>query len=259
MISLKSEKEMGKIREAGRIAGLVMEKIANYIKAGKTTKEIENIAIGLINENNAKPAFKGYNGFPASICISVNEEVIHGIPNNRVLKDGDIVSIDIGIKVGNNKDGEYFADTASTFKVGEISFEVEKLLDVTEKSLYLAIDECKTGNRIGDISYTIQSYVEENGFSVVRDFVGHGIGRKIHEDPQIPNFGRRGHGPRIKEGMVFCIEPMVNMGAYKVKVLDDKWTVVTEDGKRSAHFEHTIAITKKGAEILTGSYNRNLN
>lgn len=256
MILLKSEKEIEKIRRAGKIGALILKELSNVLKAGVTTKDLESIAVDIIIKNNAKPAFKGYNGFPANICISVNEEVIHGIPGNKILNEGDIVSIDAGIYLCNGEslaegDAGYFADVAATYAVGEVMPESKKLLEVTEKALYLAIDECKTGNRIGDISAKVQSYVESNGFSVVRDFVGHGIGRKIHEEPQIPNFGRAGYGPRIKNGMVFCIEPMVNIGTSDVEVSEDKWTVVTNDKKRSAHFEHTVAITENGAEVLT--------
>lgn len=249
MILLKSDKEIEKIKIAGKIGAVVLKKLAEFIEPGRTTMDLENVAVEILLENKAKPAFKGYKGFPGNICTSINEEVIHGIPGNRILKEGDIISIDIGIMVVNGE--EYFADTAATFAVGKINSEVKKLLETTEKALYLSIEECKPGNRIGDISSRIQSYVESNGFSVVRDFVGHGIGKRIHEEPQIPNFGKQGYGPRIKNGMVFCIEPMVNIGTSDVEVLEDKWTVVTADRKRSAHFEHTVAITENGPEILT--------
>jgi methionyl aminopeptidase len=216
------------------------------IVPGITTKELDRVAEEYILLKGARPAFKGYRGFPATLCISVNEEVVHGIPSQRRLKEGDIVSLDVGANfVG------YFGDAAITLPVGEVDPKAERLLEVTEKALYIGIEKAKVGNRLFDISYAIQSWVESHGFSVVRDFVGHGIGRDLHEEPQIPNFGIPHQGPRLEKGMVFALEPMVNEGTSAVRVLSDGWTVVTIDGKRSAHFEHTIAITEDGAEILS--------
>ena len=224
----------------------VFEKLRGMIEPGITTKELDQVAEEYILLKGARPAFKGYRGFPATLCISINDEVVHGIPGRRPLKQGDIVSLDVGVNyVG------YFGDAAITFPVGEVDPEAKRLLDVTEKALYIGIEKAKVGNRLFDISYAIQSWVESHGFSVVRDFVGHGIGRELHEEPQIPNFGVPHQGPRLEKGMVLALEPMVNEGTYEVRVLSDGWTVVTVDGKRSAHFEHTIAITEDGAEILS--------
>jgi methionyl aminopeptidase len=224
----------------------VFERLKGMIVPGITTKELDQVAEEYILLKGARPAFKGYRGFPATLCISVNEEVVHGIPSQRRLKEGDIVSLDVGANfVG------YFGDAAITLPVGEVDPKAERLLEVTEKALYIGIEKAKVGNRLFDISYAIQSWVESHGFSVVRDFVGHGIGRDLHEEPQIPNFGIPHQGPRLEKGMVFALEPMVNEGTSAVRVLSDGWTVVTIDGKRSAHFEHTIAITEDGAEILS--------
>lgn len=224
----------------------VFEKLRGMIEPGITTKELDQVAEEYILLKGARPAFKGYRGFPATLCISINEEVVHGIPGQRRLKEGDIVSLDAGV----NYLG-YFGDAAITFPVGKVDPEAERLLEVTEKALYIGIEKATVGNRLFDISYAIQSWVESHGFSVVRDFVGHGIGRELHEEPQIPNFGMPHQGPRLGKGMVFALEPMVNEGTYEVRVLPDGWTVVTADGKRSAHFEHTIAITDDGVEILS--------
>lgn len=246
MIILKSPREIEKMAESCLIVAKTLEYLSDKIKPGITTKEIENMADAFIRDNNAIPAFKGYRGFPASICASLNNEVIHGIPSNRVLKEGDIIGIDVGVK----KDG-YYGDGAYTFPVGKIDSNVEKLLNVTKEALYLGIEKAVPGNRISDISHTIQTYVENNGFSVVRAFVGHGIGKELHEDPQIPNFGPPNRGPRLKPGMTLAIETMVNEGSYEVLILDDGWTAVTVDGKLSAHFEHTILVTDERPVILT--------
>ncbi|KPU26780.1 methionine aminopeptidase [Caloranaerobacter sp. TR13] len=246
MIIIKSKREIEKMRRAGRLVAETHAFLQQFIKPGITTKELNRIAEDFILKNNGRPAFKGYNGYPASICTSVNEEVVHGIPGLKKLKDGDIISIDIGVIV----DG-YYGDSAKTYPVGNASKEALRLIKVTEESFYEGIKFAKVGYRLSDISHAIQKYVEKNGFSVVRDFVGHGIGQKMHEDPQIPNFGPPGKGPRLKEGMVLAIEPMVNAGTYHVRILSDNWTVVTFDGKLSSHYEHTIAITDGEPEILT--------
>jgi len=246
MVILKSEREIEQLKRSNVMVAEVFEKLRGMIQPGITTKELDQVAEEYILLKGARPAFKGYRGFPATLCISINDEVVHGIPGQRRLKEGDIVSLDVGV----NYLG-YFGDAAITFPVGEVDPEAKRLLDVTEKALYIGIEKAKVGNRLFDISYAIQSWVESHGFSVVRDFVGHGIGRELHEEPQIPNFGMPHQGPRLGKGMVFALEPMVNEGTYEVRVLSDGWTVVTADGKRSAHFEHTIAITDNGAEILS--------
>jgi methionyl aminopeptidase len=246
MIELKSEREIKIIRENGRIVAMTLNYIKEKIKPGIKTIELDFWAEEFIKRNKAVPAFKGYRGFPKNICVSINEEVVHGIPGQRVLKEGEIVSVDVGVL----KDG-FYADGAWTFPVGEIADEVKELLEVAKKGLEAGIAQANSGNRLGDISFAVQSLVEQNGFSVVRDLTGHGIGRQMHEDPPISNFGVSGMGPLLKEGMVLAIEPMVNAGTYKIKTLDDNWTVVTEDGSLSAHFEHTITVTQNGGEILT--------
>lgn len=246
MIILKSSNEIETMKKAGKIVAEVHEKLREAIQPGITTGELDRIAEEYIEKSGAKPAFKGYNGFPASICTSINEEVVHGIPGSRTLLEGDIISIDIGAIV----DG-YYGDAAKTHSVGETTQEEQKLIQVTKQSFYEGIKFAKEGYRLSDISNAIQNYVESNGFSVVRDYVGHGIGQNMHEDPQIPNFGKPGKGPRLRAGMILAIEPMVNIGSYHVKTLEDNWTVVTIDGKASAHYENTIAITKDGPEILT--------
>ncbi|MFT9494195.1 type I methionyl aminopeptidase [Anaerosolibacter sp.] len=246
MIIIKSNKEIEYMREAGKIVAYVHEMLRDAIKPGVTTKELDEIAEREILKHKALPAFKGYHGFPASICASVNEEVVHGIPGLKTLKDGDIISIDIGTIYNG-----YYGDAAKTHPVGQVSEEALKLIEVTRQSFYEGLRFCMEGNRLSDVSHAVQTYVEGQGFSVVRDFVGHGIGQNMHEDPQIPNFGLPGKGPRLGEGMVLAIEPMVNMGTYKVKTLLDNWTVVTLDGRMSAHYEHTVAITKDEPMILT--------
>jgi methionyl aminopeptidase len=220
--------------------------LQSSLTSGITTKDIDLKAEELIRKNRVVAAFKGYRGFPGVACISVNEGVVHGIPDRRIIKDGDIVSLDIGIIYEG-----YYSDTAVTVPVGNVTPEITRLLDVTQASLLRGIEQARVGNRLSDISFAVQSFVEMHGFSVVRDFVGHGIGRSLHEEPEIPNYGRPAQGPVLAAGMVFAIEPMVNMGTHRTKTLSDGWTVVTEDGKPSAHFEHTIVITAQGPEILT--------
>jgi len=246
MIILKSPEEIEKMAESCRIVANTLEAIKSMVKPGLTTLDIESFAETHIRELGGAPAFKGYRGYPASICTSVNDEVIHGIPSKRFLQEGDILSIDLGVY----RDG-FYGDGAVTIPVGQIAPALERLLRVTEESLHIGIMNAIVGNRVSDISYAIQRHVESNGFSVVRAFVGHGIGRELHEDPQIPNFGLPGRGPRLMEGMTLAIEPMVNLGSYEVFVLDDGWTAVTSDGKQSAHFEHTVLVTSEAPRILT--------
>jgi methionyl aminopeptidase len=246
MIILKSPEEIEKIAESCRVVADTIEAIGLMIRPGLTTREVEIFADAHIRELGGVPAFKGYRGYPASICTSVNDEVIHGIPAKRFLQEGDILSIDLGVY----KDG-FYGDGAVTVPVGQIVPTLEKLLRVTEESLYIGIRNAIVGNRVSDISYAVQRHVESNGFSVVKAFVGHGIGRELHEDPQIPNFGPPGRGPRLVEGMTLAVEPMVNLGGYEVLVLDDGWTAVTADGKPSAHFEHTVLVTTEAPRILT--------
>ena len=246
MIGCKSEKELAYMREAGKVVARVHREIARMIKVGTTTLELNRLAEDIIIKAGARPAFKGLYGFPYTICASVNEEVVHGFPSSRKLENGDIVSIDIGAEVNG-----YFGDSAATYPVGEVSPEVLNLLKATEESLYKGIAMAKAGNRLSDISHAVQTCAEGYGYSVVRDYVGHGIGKQPHEDPQIPNFGKPGRGIRLKAGMTLAIEPMINMGTYEVHTLLNNWTVVTLDAKLSAHFEHTIAITDGKPEILT--------
>ncbi len=246
MISCKSERELAYMREAGRVVAKTHAVLAGAIRVGITTLELNRLAEEIIVKEGARPAFKGLYGFPYTICASVNEEVVHGFPSLRKLENGDIISIDIGAEING-----YFGDSAATYPVGEVSPEVLKLLKATEESLYKGIAMAKVGNRLSDISHAVQTCAEGYGFSVVRDYVGHGIGKKPHEDPQVPNFGRPGRGPRLKAGMTLAIEPMINMGTYEVRTLSNNWTVVTLDAKLSAHFEHTIAITGDQPEILT--------
>ncbi len=248
MINCKSHSELEKMRRSGHIVRQVLETVKALVKPGVSTMDLERAAEEKIKELGAKPAFKGYYDYPCVLCTSVNNEIIHGIPSEkRVLKEGDIVSIDCGVVL----DG-YYGDSAITVPVGQtLAPELKKLLDVTEESLKKAIAEVRLGKTVGDVGAAVQEYVEANGFSVVRDFVGHGIGTRLHEDPQVPNFGVRGHGTRLREGMVLAIEPMVNIGKPGAKVLEDKWTAVTEDGSYSAHFEHCVAVTRNGPMILT--------
>ena len=246
MISIKNERELEIMRKAGQIAARALKLAGDSLKPGITTLEIDKIAYRFIKQKGGKPAFLNYNGFPATICISLNNEVIHGIPSNRKIADGDIVSIDLGVELKG-----FFADTACTFPVGNVSSETLKLLEITKLCLDKSIEQMVEGNRIGDISNAVQATAESAGFSVVRDFVGHGIGKKLHESPEIPNIGKAGYGQRISNGMTFAIEPMINEGNAEVEILDDDWTVVTKDGSLSAHFEHTVAATPNGPLILT--------
>lgn len=247
MIVLRTAKEIDMMRKACQISAEALQIAGEAVKPGITTYEIDQIAYRYIKKQGAEPNFLNYNGFPATACISINDEVIHGIPSkNRVLKEGDIVSIDLGAKVNG-----YNGDNAATFACGVISDEAKRLCDTTRESLYLGIEQAIAGNRIGDIAFAIQSYCEERGFSVVREFTGHGIGTHLHEDPSVPNYGTAGRGQRLLPGMIIAIEPMINMGSKAIKCLPDGWTVKTLDGKLSAHFEHTVAITKGEPMILT--------
>lgn len=246
MITCKSERELTYMRDAGRVVAQTHAELARAAKVGVQTSELDRLAEDFILKAGAKPAFKGLYGFPYTICASVNEEVVHGFPGLRMLENGDIISIDIGAEING-----YFGDSAVTLPVGDISSEALKLLKATEESLYKGIEQARDGNRLSDISNAVQTCAEGYGYSVVRDYVGHGIGSKPHEEPQVPNFGKPGRGVRLKTGMTLAIEPMINMGTYEVQTLSNKWTVVTLDAKLSAHFEHTIAITDNEPEILT--------
>lgn len=247
MIVIRSADELAILREANQIVARILQELAHDIRPGRTTEQLDAKAEQLIAQAGGRPAFKGYRGYPKTICASINEQVVHGIPSpNVVLKEGDIISVDIGIIYKG-----YVGDTAATFSVNPVSQEKESLIRTTREALYKGIEQARPGNRLSDISHAVQSHVEKNGFAVVRDFVGHGIGQQMHEEPQIPNFGRPHLGPRLQPGMVLAIEPMVNAGAYEVKVLEDQWTAVTKDGRPSAHFEHSIAVTDGEADILS--------
>lgn len=246
MIIIKNHDEIAIMKKAGRIVGETLLLLEEEVKTGMTTADLDRIAEEFITKHGAKPSFKGLYGFPSSLCISVNEQVIHGFPGEYVLKEGDIVSVDCGAFF----DG-FHGDAARTFPVGNISADAQNLIDITRESFFEGIKFAREGNKLTDISHEIQSYVEAAGFSVVRDFVGHGIGRKVHEDPNVPNFGKSGKGPKLIEGMVLAIEPMVNAGTHKVKTLKNGWTVVTADSSLSAHYENTVAILSDGPEILT--------
>lgn len=254
MIYIKTPKEISLMREGGKILGQILEELGQAVKPGIKTIELDMLAEELVFKYGAKASFKGYKpsfnsengGYPASVCVSVNEEVVHGIPGNRVLREGDIVSLDMGVLYKG-----YFTDAAITIGAGKISSIAQKLIDVTKKSLELGIAEVKAGNHLGDIGFAVQNYAEQNGFSVVRDLVGHGVGKLIHEEPEIPNYGKRGKGLEMKEGMTLALEPMINIGDWRVKVMPDTWTFVTLDKSLSAHFEDTVAVTKNGAEVLT--------
>ncbi|MED4048104.1 type I methionyl aminopeptidase [Priestia megaterium] len=246
MIICKTPEEIEVMREAGRIVALTHQELKKHIAPGITTIELDAIAENFIRQHDAIPSFKGYNGFRGSVCASVNEELVHGIPGERKLNEGDIISLDIGAKFGG-----YHGDSAWTYGVGKISLENQDLLDVTEQSLYKGLAEAKPGERLSNISHAIQQYAESRNFSIVREYVGHGVGKDLHEDPQVPHYGPPNKGPRLRPGMVLAVEPMVNAGMRYVKTLPDNWTVVTVDGKMCAHFEHTIAITETGYEILT--------
>ena len=246
-VEMKTEQEISLMRRAGSVVAGALAMLRESLSVGMSTQDIDDLAMSFLRKNNAKPAFLGYRGFPASICVSINSEVVHGIPSSkRKIAEGDIVSLDFGCIM----DG-FYADSAVTVPVGKISDAALKLIQVTEESLELGIKAATAGNRLGDIGFAVQSHCEKAGFSVVRDFVGHGIGRSLHEEPQVPNYGKKGTGLRLMPGMVLAIEPMVNAGGHEVRVLEDDWTVVTLDGRLSAHFEHTIAITSTGPEILT--------
>ena len=246
MICLKSQKEIEKLRKANSITAEALLYAGECLKPGMTTYELDKLIERFYTSHGTRSGFKGYDGFPGSACISVNDEVIHGIPGPRKINEGDIVSIDTGAII----DG-YYGDSCKTFACGKVSDEVQALLDSTEESLMVAVEMVRPGVRIGDIGAAIQKYNEDRGFSVVREFVGHGLGKDMHEDPEIPNFGKAGHGIRLVAGMVICIEPMINMGTPKIKIMPDGWTVKTQDGKWSAHFEHAVAVTKDGAVILS--------
>ena len=254
MIELKSAREIALMRRGGHILADVMDRLRDTVKAGMSTLEIDEDVESFITARGAKPAFKGYRGFPATVCISINEEVVHGIPSaHRRIKDGDIVGLDLGCIVEG-----YYADCAFTLAIGDVPPKVQQLVDVTRESLDQAIQECRPGRRLSDVSHAVQAHVERHGFAVVRAFVGHGIGRALHEDPQVPNFGDPGRGPQLRPGMVLAIEPMVTMGSWEVKVLDDGWTAVTRDGSLAAHFEHTIAVTDSDPEVLTSRTGRSV-
>jgi methionyl aminopeptidase len=247
MIICKSAAELQKMRRAGILVGQILQEMRALAKPGVSTEDLEQVAEERIREAGARPAFKGYYGYPCVLCTSINSEIVHGIPSaKRVLCEGDILKVDVGVEFEG-----YYGDTATTIPIGEISPELQQLLRVTEEALHLAVEQVRLGNRLGDVSAAVQQHVEAHGYSVVREFVGHGIGRKLHEDPQVPNYGTFGQGPRLREGMVLAIEPMVNIGSAEARVLDDKWTAVTADGKHSAHFEHTVAVTRDGPWILT--------
>lgn len=253
MIIIKSKKEIDFIKESAKIVAETLQLVKRYAEVGKTTLELDKIAEDYILSNNAIPAFKGYSqagsiDFPGTICSSVNEAVVHGIPDNKALLNGDLLSVDVGV----DKNG-YFGDAAITIAIGDVDNEKMALLEATERSLYIGIEQAKTNNRIGDISFAIQEYIEGKGFSIVRDLCGHGVGKYLHEDPQIPNFGRANSGAKIKNGMTIAIEPMINIGSHEVNVAQDGWTVLTKDRKASAHFEHTVAIINDFPEILSVS------
>jgi methionyl aminopeptidase len=246
VIVLKTTGELEIMREAGRITAMTLDMVEENIEAGLTTGQLDMLVEDFIRSHGAIPAFKNYQGYPASACISIDSEVVHGIPGKRVIKEGQIVSVDIGAIVNN-----YYGDSARTFAIGEVSEEKQRLMEVTQEALSAAIDKARKGNRLGQVSSTVQRIAEDAGFGVVRQLVGHGIGRKMHEEPQVPNFGSPNDGPLLQVGMVLAIEPMINAGTYDVKTMPDGWTIVTADGTPSAHFEHTVAITDHGPEILT--------
>lgn len=246
MIIGKSQKEIDKMRAAGQLVGRVLQELRAMVEPNMTTLEVNDAADKMIRDAGAYPTFKGYNGFPYSICASVNEQVVHGFPSTYKLQEGDIFSIDVGVTLEG-----FVGDTAVTIPVGRVSEDRLKLIQVTEECLQMAIEQCRVGNHVGDIGAVVQSHAEVHGYSVVRDYVGHGIGRRMHEDPQIPNYGKPGKGPKIKRGYVFAVEPMINIGSQYTKTLKDGWTVVTLDGQPSAHAEHTIAITEADPEVLT--------
>ena len=246
MIHLKTPLEIEKMKKAGKVVGDLLKFLEEKIKIGMTTKQVDTLAYNFIKRAGATPSFLNYAGYPASICCSIDDEVVHGIPSDRLIEEGQIVSVDVGAIV----DG-WQGDAARTFLMGEVSPEKKKLVEVTKQCFFEGIKEFKAGNRLGDIGHAIQTYAESNGFSVVRSLVGHGIGREMHEDPSVPNYGTKGSGIRLSNGLVLAIEPMINLGTYKVNCKGDGWTVVTHDGKPSAHYENTVALTENGLEILT--------
>ena len=250
MISIKSDYEISLMQKAGNIVYRTHKHLLPYIKPGITTKELDKLAYDFITSQDATPSFLNYEGFPASICTSINEEVVHGIPSNRKLKNGDIIGIDIGA----NYKG-YHGDSAWSYQVGSVSRKKAYLLEHTEKALFEGLKQVKPGNRIGDISHAIEEYAKAHKLGVVRELVGHGVGNHLHEEPDVPNYGKKGTGPILKEGMVIAIEPMLNLGTHKIYILDDDWTIITRDGSPSAHFEHTVVVTKDGYRILTGDDN----
>jgi methionyl aminopeptidase len=246
MINIYTEKEIEIMRQGGRILARILKEVAKKVKPGITTKYLDKVAEDLIFSSGVKSSFKGFNGYPAALCTSINEEIVHGVPSKRLLKDGDILSLDLGIRYKG-----FCTDAAITVAIGKIDKKAQKLISVTKKSLELAIGQCKSGNHLEDISWTIQNYVEKNGFNVIRDLVGHGVGKNVHEDPQILNYGQKGEGIELKTGMVLAIEPMVSMGNYEIEKCEDGFGYRTKDHSLSTHFEHTIAITKRGPQILT--------
>ncbi len=246
MVYTRSREEIERIRAAAQIVAMTLREVGRAVRPGVTTTELDQLAETFIRDHGGRPAFKGYRGFPASICPSVNEEVVHGLPGPRELREGDLVGVDVGVELQG-----FYGDAALTFPVGTVSDEAVKLLQVTRESLMLGITQARAGNRVGDISHAVQSYVERNGFSVVKALVGHGIGREMHEEPAVPNFGPPGRGPRLMAGLVLAIEPMVNVGGHEVVTRSDGWTVATKDGSLSAHFEHTVAVGADGPEILS--------
>ncbi len=247
MITLKSQREIELLKVAGHIVWLTHQYLKPFIKEGITTKELDKLAEDFIRSQGATPSFKGYEGFPATICASINDEVVHGIPGKRKLRNGDIITLDIGACYKG-----YHGDSAWTYPVGEISDDLKELLENTEKALFIGLEQVKPGNRIGDIGAEIEKFAKAHNLGVVEELVGHGVGTCVHEDPNVPNYGEHGTGPLIKEGMVIAVEPMLNMGSKDICILDNDWTIVTEDGMPSAHFEHTVAVTKDGYQILTG-------
>lgn len=246
MICLKTEEEIELLRENNLLVSATLAEVGRHIKPGVTTRQLDKVAEEFIRSHGAVPGFLGYGGFPATLCVSVNENVVHGIPSDYALKEGDIVSVDCGTVMKG-----FYGDSAYTFAVGNIDSEVRRLLNVTKEALYKGVAQAKAGNRVGDISAAVQEHAETNGFSVVRELVGHGLGRDMHEDPEVPNYGAKGRGPLLKEGMVICIEPMINMGVKNVVFERDGWTVRTRDRKPSAHFEFAVAVRKEGADVLT--------
>lgn len=247
MIALKSKQEIAIMREAARRLKLIFQELKQLVRAGMTTLDLDREAERLMKEHEVVPAFKGYRGYPRSICTSINDQVVHGIPSKRKLQEGDLLSVDMGLIYRG-----YYSDSARTWPIGKVSEEAMELIETAQRALYIGMAQMKPANRVGDVSSAIQNFVEARGFSVVRDFVGHGIGRAMHEDPQVPNFGKSGRGPKLEVGMVLALEPMVTAGSWEVEILDDTWTVVTRDGQLAAHYEDTIAMTEAGAENLTG-------